>query len=184
MLRNFVLVTLCAFALAACSGGNKAEKSDTQTTEESLESGAEPAATSETAPMEGHEGHDMHGAMAMCPMHVEGTTMAIEETEGGMALVFTNAANVEEVQKRTAMFAAHHVEAMANHTDASLPSATASAENTETGARLLLAPVDPSGLEAFRAEFARRHDAQGEAKCPMAILYGGEPMAGAETAPN
>jgi len=49
-----------------------------------------------------------HGAMAECPMHLEGVTVKADDVEGGAALVFSTSGDVEELRRRVKRMAEMH----------------------------------------------------------------------------
>ncbi len=123
----------------------------------------------------------------MCPMKVPGTTVVSADVEGGAALVFSTTGDRtllrEHVQRMAAMHnemsgdgmmvnAAgpwskhHHVRRhMAGQI---MPVSLATAEDTESGARLVFRPKDPQKLEALRTS-VRSHALNMErGKCLMA----------------
>lgn len=115
------------------------------------------------------------GGMAMrdmCPMQVPGTTVASEDVDGGVALAFTTSSgDVSELQRRVTHMAEMHNQRHA--AGGMMPAATASAENVDGGARIVLRPSDPAQLDALR-EHARTHAEQmSHGACPMMDEGGG-----------
>ena len=108
-----------------------------------------------------------------CPMQVPGTTVTASNVEGGVALAFTTQSGEvaelrERVQRLTEAHHPHHSGAVMGMA----PPSTASAEEIESGARLVFRPQDPAQLEALR-EHARTHAARmAEGDCPMASSLG------------
>lgn len=123
---------------------------------------------------------------AMCPMGVQGTQVAVEDVEGGVALTFTTATgSVDELRARVAKMAEHH-NAMASGQKSTcagkddpacmgqggmhgggmhggmgmggmpMMSAKASAEDVPGGSRLVLKTEDPAQVAALR-EHAHHH---------------------------
>ena len=168
-----IVAVLFALSLAACSGGSKAEAPTSEPVEQ-------PTAAPESQPS-----HGMHSMMSkMCPMHVEGTTMNMEKSEHGMVMTFTNADNAEEVQARSRMMAEHQSKMAGHHHGGEMPKFTLTAEDTDGGARLTMKPADPAQMAKMQEMMEKRHTAQGDSPCPMAMMgmMGGEPESSAETA--
>lgn len=137
----------------------------------------------------------------MCPMKVEGTTAVASEVEGGMGLSFTTTTgNVAELRQRVRRMAEMHNQpgGMMGGSDAEhqhgtqagheggmkmgggmmMPSATASAEDIEGGARLVLQPKDLAQLGALREHVRMKAQRMAGGECPMMALGGGgEPAA-------
>ena len=167
---SHICLIACFLIASACGGGSKTKTADTEVTEQSMEESSETTEPTETAESKGMMAGEHKGMMSRCPMHVEGTTMALEDTEKGVAMRFTNEDATEEVQARAMQMADHHPKAMEHH-GSSLPAYTLEAEKTETGAMLVMMPEDASQMDAFRAAVHERHEAQGDQKCPMMMMY-------------
>ena len=158
-------------------------------------SGERPAPAESAATAPAHE-HGM-GAMAMCPMQVPGTTATTADVEGGVALSFTTSTDVadgrQRVRRMAEMHNQHHSGGMMMGPQGAgsapgehehergaccggervsggmmmVPAATASVEDVQGGARLVLRPRDPAQLEALR-EHVRMHAARmAQGECPM-----------------
>ena len=108
-----------------------------------------------------------HGAMTMkdCPMHDGATTVSVVDLEGGVALTFTTAENVDALR-------AHVAHMAEEHNRKGMMDARAVAEDVDGGARLVLTPNDPAQLATLR-DHARAH-AEGMRKgdCPMMKMHG------------
>lgn len=108
-----------------------------------------------------------------CPLQIPGTTVTSADVEGGVALAFTTlTGDAAELRRRVQrMTETHHQ----HHTGGVMgmgPPSTASSEDIEGGARLILKPQDPAQLEALR-QHARSHAARmAEGECPMASRLG------------
>jgi hypothetical protein len=50
----------------------------------------------------------MSGGMMKCPMEVAGTTVRMEEVEGGAAMIFSTKSDVAELRRRVAAMAEMH----------------------------------------------------------------------------
>ena len=119
----------------------------------------------------GGEHCGMEGMAEMCPMQVTGTTVAAADTEAGVALAFTTTTgDVEDLRRRV-----HHMAEMHNEHHAGgmtgegmqMPAATATAEDVEGGARLLLVPTDATQLDALRAHAHTHAEQMNRGECPM-----------------
>jgi hypothetical protein len=135
-------------------------------------SGARSEPTTSTALASAHE-EGVSTMGGMCPAQVPGTTVTPVDVEGGVALAFTTSTGgVAELRQRVHRMAEMHDRQAGgpgvrmDH-GMTMPAATASAEDIEGGARLVLKPKDPSQLEALRqhAQMHARMMARGE--CPM-----------------
>lgn len=154
-----------------------------------------PAATS------GTQSEGMRGNMqGMCPMQVEGTVVAAEKVDGGVALTFTTSSDVPELRRRVARMAQMHGQhgmgmhalAGADHghahggqrSDASqhqggmmaggmmMPAATARSEEVQGGARILLTPQDAADLEKLREHARHMTERMSSGQCPMMSMLG------------
>ena len=128
--------------------------------------------------------------MDNCPMHVPGTTVTSANVEGGASMVFTTkAGGVPELRRRVAHMAGQHNERNlaggrmiggkgmnARGFGSSprmigngmmIPAATATAEDIEDGARLVLHSTAPLDLEKLRAHVRRRVSRMDKGECPM-----------------
>lgn len=179
MIRRMMIALAVSSLLAACGGGAKNTEGDQKVAEQSMEK-SDDAAEAENAdtdePVDEPEssgqmrGSGMGPMMESCPMHVEGTTMALEDTEKGVAMVFTNSDATADVQERAMQMAEHHPMAMDHH-GSTLPDFTVKSEKTDTGARMMMMPSDPADMEAFRAAVHASYDAQGDQQCPIMMMY-------------
>jgi len=136
----------------------------------------------------------MHGGMmhegmmtGMCPMSVPGTTVQAVEAEGGAALAFTTQKSdqVGELRSRLQRMATMHngghmmSAGMMTHGGgtnggmmmgagmAGMPVSTATAEDIDGGARLVLKPKDPAELEVLRAHVKEHAEQMQQGACPM-----------------
>lgn len=141
-------VTVAAL-LGACGAKSSAQS-------EPVTASTAPAAAPTEEPGEEVASHE-------CPMQVPGTTVTSSNVEGGVALAFTTqGGDVAELRERVQRMTETHPE----HHSGTVMS-TASSEEIESGARLVLKPQDPAQLEALR-EHARTHAARmAEGDCPM-----------------
>jgi hypothetical protein len=114
----FVLVLATG---AACSSGSESERADetaatqemAQTEAEATEqdSGEQAEADKDLAEAEEAEGEEAEGdraGMKHCPMADEDTEVAAENTENGVAMVFTTTGDVDELRERVQWMAQHH----------------------------------------------------------------------------
>lgn len=117
--------------------------------------------------------HDMAMTGDTCPMHVSGTTVVAADVEGGAALAFTThtgdvAELRESVRRMAEMHNRHHAAGgMRMVGGATMPAATASAENVDGGARLVLRPSDPTQLRALREHARMQTGRMAGGECPM-----------------
>jgi hypothetical protein len=154
-----------------------------------------PAATS------GMQSEGMRGDMeGMCPMQVEGTSVAAEDVDGGVALTFTTSSDVAELRRRVARMAqmhgqhgmGMHARAGADHGHAHggqrgdagqhqggmmpggmmMPAATARSEEVESGARIVLTPQDAADLEKLREHARHMTQRMSSGQCPMMSMHG------------
>lgn len=122
-----------------------------------------------------------------CPLSAEAVQIEVSDTDNGVALTFiTTSGEVADLRPRARYMAEMYTlqsaqRAMMGHQmdgdhgrgmvggvrHGLMPAATATVEDVEGGARILLVPVDPSLLESLR-EHARRHGERMQAgECPM-----------------
>jgi hypothetical protein len=156
--------------------------------------GDEPAVPAATAMPGGREMMD-----SMCPMKVQGTAVKARNVDGGVALVFTTkTGDVEDVRQRVRHMAQMHgtnAAGMATTTTVSgvnrtpaevrirrepLPASTASAEDVERGARLVLRPKDPAQLPRLRRQVRTLAESMAHlhGECPeMAVTVEAAPSA-------
>ena len=154
-----------------------------------------PTAASSTRPAAGHlhgraQGHETVGGI--CPMKVPGATASVTDVDGGVALSFTTTAgDLAELRRRVHRMAARHQHrqggkmqmgrsgggmhamrgGMMGTAHGRMPTSTATVEDIEGGARLLLRPVDPGQLEALRAHARAHGDGMPRGECPMATTH-------------
>lgn len=137
---------------------------------------SEPTTDSTAAPAN-HSGMNMKMMAEKCPMKVPGTTVAAVDAEGGATLAFiTSTGDVAELRQRVRGMAEMH-----NHHhstggmmkggmmkgDMMIPAATASVEDIEGGAWLVLRPKDQAQLEALREHARERAGRMTAGECPM-----------------
>lgn len=147
---------------------------------------SEPTTGAAAAPAHQHDhgNGDQAGMMAgMCPLQVPGTTVASTEVEGGIALSFTTTTgDVAELRQRVRRMAEMHNQPggghmmMGSHGGMMMHAATASAEDIEGGARLILQPKEPAQLGELREHVRMKAQRMAAGECPMMSLgSGGEP---------
>lgn len=157
-LKAFVSAIVLAMAIG-CAPALSAETAATSPGDSS----SPPATSSTVAPSSRRPGM-MEGMMdGICPMTVPGTTVAVREVEGGIALAFTTSTgDVSELRRRVHRMADMHETGcgmMPGHTTmmaggkiygGMMDSTTASADDVDHGARLVLKPSDLDELDSFR----------------------------------
>lgn len=113
-------------------------------------------------------------------MQVPGTQVSAEDTNDGVAMVFTTTGDVSELRQRVHHMAEMHDQMSGNnaagmdadgdrhkHMMANVVPSTANAQDIDRGARITLTPKDPSKLADLRAH-AREHAARmANGQCPM-----------------
>jgi hypothetical protein len=122
---------------------------------------------------------------AMCPMDVPGAAVTPTDVNGGVALVFTTGAgDVAELRQRVRSMAEmhnrHHAGGMMMGGRGAgggrggmmgggmrMPAASASVEDVEGGARLVLRPRDPAQLGALREHVRMQAGRMAHGECPM-----------------
>lgn len=172
--RIAVISVISIGFFAACSGGSESAEKDEAVSQQAVEKAeaseteGEPAAEPESQPQTMGAMHG--GMMDKCPMHVEGTTLSVEDTETGVAMMFMNEASAAQVQDRAMKMAEHHDTAMQHH-GSKLPKYTLQAEKAEKGAKLMLNAEDPATVKDLQTMVKERHQAQGDKKCPMMLMY-------------
>lgn len=156
-MRNLAIIGLAvATVLAGCASTSGA--------------GSEPMMGAATAPDPGAPAEA--GMMAsMCPMKVPGTTVAATEVEGGVGLAFTTTTgDVAELRKRVRSMAEMHNKpggVMMMDGGMKMPAATASVEDGEGGAQLILKPKDPAQLGTLREHARMKAQGMADGECPM-----------------
>jgi hypothetical protein len=119
-----------------------------------------------------------------CPMKVPGTTVASVDVDGGASLVFVTMGDVPELRDRVRAMAEMHNRRQAGGgmmmgnkgpgeaggsqgltAGETMPAATASADDVEGGARLVLVPTDPAQLKSLRAHTRMHADRMTRGEC-------------------
>ncbi len=124
----------------------------------------------------------------MCPMHVPGVTISAEDTSQGAAIVFTTKqGDVADLRNRVRKMAEWHNAQRADggmmmgggHQGHGMKgpgmmpfAATASAEDVEGGARLVMVPKNPAELAAVRSHVHEHAMRMARGDCPMAKHQG------------
>jgi len=158
------LTLLLAIAMAACAHSSAAP--------------AEPAAP-------GSEAKAGCCDNESCPMGQDGMQVVYEDTSDGAAMVFT-ATDVPGLQARIAKMAEkhgtmdghhgehhehgkgeHHEHGKGEHHDAPPVPHSARADNTATGARLVMTPTDAAQLDALRTHVREHVEMMQRGECPM-----------------
>lgn len=107
---------------------------------------------------------------APCPAEVEGTAVSWSDVQGGAALAFTttNAERVAELRDRVMRMAEmHNAHRGMTGMKAMMPDSTASAENIEGGAQLVLRPRDVTQLEQLRQSARDMAGRMANGQCSM-----------------
>jgi hypothetical protein len=116
-------------------------------------------------------GMPMQGmSMMSCPMNLQGTTVAVADTETGISVsITTKPENVAELRKRVERMAAMH-----NEQDSSpalmqgmMMPGTVKYEAVDNGARLTLTPRGPSKLAEFRTQVRAHVAKMQKGECSM-----------------
>jgi hypothetical protein len=131
--------------------------------------GSKPAATAPqpTAPAY-DEATDMAG---ICPMGVPGTRVSAEDTQNGVAMTFTTTGDVAALRQRVHAMAARHERMMGGGGGMGpcrmMTPSTTRVEDVGRGARIVLAPRDPSQLSELRTHVNARAAQMASGRCPM-----------------
>jgi hypothetical protein len=128
----------------------------------------------------------------ICPMGVRGTTVAASDIDGGISLTFvTPTGDVSELRRRVRRMAQMHeagcgiisqrgtMMAGRSTSGSTSGSATASADDLDQGARLVLKPADPGQLDSFRQQVRLCVEHLKHGECPMTV-----PSTGSADAPS
>jgi hypothetical protein len=131
----------------------------------------EPTNSAATPPAQGSG----MGTMAdKCPVKVSGTKVMAADVEGGAALAFTTSSgDVAELRQRVRGMAEMHDRKHATG-GMMMPASTASAEDVEGGARLVLRPKDPAQLEGLRKHARMHAEKMSSGECPMMAPHGAQ----------
>lgn len=157
---RIALLTLTLGVSAACSSSSKPA------------SAPPPAAHRDE-----HAGMGMGMDMgSMCPMGVEGTAVAAEDIDGGVALAFTTPkGDVTELRARVHRMAEMHQSgmmhehgAMDDHEMAKMAESKATVVDIDGGARLELTTADEAAVSDLRAHVRKHAEQMASAgTCPM-----------------
>lgn len=140
---------------------------------------AQESATVPTAELES-DTDDGFGCPGRLP---EGTNVRAAEVEGAAALDFTTRGDVGELREHVRKMAGHHDEMRAGRSQMDesgrgrgggmmkargpMASASATVEDIEGGARLVMRPEDPSDTPMLRHQLETRATRMSEGHCPM-----------------
>ena len=119
---------------------------------------------------EPRRGMSMPGMMMNCPMHVQGTSMAVADTATGVAVSFTTKPeNVAELRKRVEQMAAMHSpqSSSAAMMQGQMMPGTVKYEVIENGAKLTLTPKDSAKLAEFRTQVRAHVEKMQKGECSM-----------------
>jgi hypothetical protein len=84
-----------------------------------------------------------------CPLEVPGTSVSVEDTTDGGALVFVTTGNAADVQTRADAFAAQHAGAAGDSFAAMVAhAATVSAQHIDHGAKLVFTGSDAGSIQS------------------------------------
>lgn len=145
----------------------------------------EPAALQVPPPRHQHgDGENAAKMAAMCPMEVSGTVVAATDVEGGIGLSFkTTAGDVAELRRRVRRMAEMHDQPGGSNIlgagGMKMTPATASVEDIDGGARLVLQPKDAAQLGALREHVRMKAQRMAGGECPMMSMGGGREAAAA-----
>ena len=182
-MRKANFITIGALTLAACASSQKPP---------------EAAQTRQAPPATGAQTMDRGAMHEECPMFVEGTTVKAEEADGGAALAFTTTGDVGELRRRVARMAEMHNARQTRRQmmmgqsgpttgsrgqasdgpDQAAPRgmmmrmvpATARAEETSGGARIVFTPQDPGDVGALQQQVTQRVKHMKPGQCPMMMM--------------
>lgn len=139
-----------ALLLAACGGSSK------------------PAST--TGPGSGSGSAVAAADDPSCPLLVPGTSISVEDTQAGPALVFVTTGDVAAVRTRAGALAAMHNQGNGPATAFGAifkVKSTASVAEIEGGARVTFQPADPAGAGAVGDELRMHAQMLGAGSCEM-----------------
>lgn len=148
---------------------------------------SETVTNAEAVPNSPHEHGEGGGMMAAaCPMQVSGTTVASTDVEGGTGLAFTTASgDVGDLRRRVRQMAgmhnSQHTGGMMKGRGMKMPAATASVDDIDGGARLILRPHDPAQLAALQEHARMKAQRMAGGECPMMSPGNGKKPAGPHT---
>lgn len=85
-----------------------------------------------------------------CPLEVAGTSITVEDTIDGAAMVFVTTGNAADVQARTDAFAAAHAHPADKTSFAAMvaPSANVTSQHIDHGAKLVFAGGDAAAIQS------------------------------------
>lgn len=121
-----------------------------------------------SGPRGGNDGRGPHGDHCQdgCPMRQEGVQVVYEDTADGAAMSFTTDPDrVVDLQARVAKMADKHNEPRPHRAPEHVAH-SARADNTATGAKLIMTPADPAELEGLRKHVRDRVDQIQRGECP------------------
>lgn len=95
-------------------------------------------------------------------MQVAGTRVTAQDTQDGVAVVFTTSGDVAQLRERV-----HEMAAMHEHMMMRAVPSTARAEDIDGGARIVLVPKDAAQLTELRAHVHAHAEQMAAGHCPM-----------------
>jgi hypothetical protein len=106
-----------------------------------------------------------------CPVEVPGTSVTVEDTDKGAALVFVTTGDVAQVRERAKQLAAAIASRSSSSTLASMISTPASADESEIdrGARVTLAASRADDVAALQSELRMHASHLANGTCKMAM---------------
>lgn len=184
MIESSLVALLCVVALIGCKNGQEQQAVTEQP------AATEPAATEtetervgdQQRPTTAMPGRHRMGAQleAMCPMYAQGTEMTMEDVEGGFAMTFVNPQNVDDVRQRAKAMVEHHEQMQstrpaegARRRGSMMPAFTATVEDVEGGARVIMKPKDSATLESLRTHMRQQREKMADQPCPMEMMMPG-----------
>ena len=130
------------------------------------------AAGLQTNPTAPRSGMPMRGqGMMACAMNLEGATVAVSDTQTGVAVSITTTKpeNVAELRRRAEQMATMHAVDRPSPTmmQGQMMPGTVKYEPIEKGARLTLTPKDPAKLTEFRKQVRAHVEQMQKGNCSM-----------------
>jgi hypothetical protein len=105
-----------------------------------------------------------------CPLEIPGTSVAVEDTAGGGALVFATTGDAAQVQARATSFAAEHGKPDAPAFAAMVaPSAKVTVAKIDGGAKLVFEAAGPDAVAALQSELRMHAGALSSGSCKMGM---------------
>ena len=112
------------------------------------------------------------GGDPSCPVEVPGTSVTVEDTATGAALVFVTTSDVAAVRKRANALATMHTKHDGPDTAMGMMIGTASTaveSDTETGAKITFTASKPDDVSALQSELRMHANHLSSGSCKMAM---------------